>query len=247
MPPSSALSTDQDTVSSNISDRDQPVYLDNSPIQWDGNPAHIEGALHEAGKYYVRNGLFQALIKHNAVLLSNGKTAVESLNAVPFVTGQLTYGTGHTFDDPCPPTRERIALYNATHAGTASPFKPIDKIPDAITNIQISMMAVQKESSHYHRSLMYIISDPAIAEELSDKSEGCGLRLQILMKAKRDEADQTDRTLVCTTLDAFVSRGLGGQELSLATINPFVKELNKLNRNMPPSKKKDEKVCMNME
>ena len=64
-----------------------PVLADGTPIIWDGNDAHIEGTVHDVGKYYLRVGLFQPLFKHRAVALSNGKLAVDNPNAVYFLTG----------------------------------------------------------------------------------------------------------------------------------------------------------------
>ena len=88
-----------------------PKYTDGTPIQWDGNYAHIviDGALYETGRYYKRTGLFQLFFKHRAVALSNGRIAVESFNAVWFTSGRVTDSlasgkTSHDFDDPCPPT-----------------------------------------------------------------------------------------------------------------------------------------------
>ena len=34
-----------------------PTYTDGTPINWDGNYAHIDGALYETGRYYKRTGL----------------------------------------------------------------------------------------------------------------------------------------------------------------------------------------------
>ena len=82
----------------------QPLNSDKEPIIWSGNPAHIDGILFEINKYYKRTGLFQPLFNSRAVLLSNGKTAVESLQSIPFVSGMLSTGVTHGFDDPCPPT-----------------------------------------------------------------------------------------------------------------------------------------------
>ena len=54
-----------------------PVLADGTPIIWDGNDAHIEGTLHDVGKYYLRVGLFQPLFRHRAVALSKGRLAMD--------------------------------------------------------------------------------------------------------------------------------------------------------------------------
>ena len=44
-----------------------PTYSDKNPIIWDGNNAHIAGTLYEVGKFYKRTGLFQLLLKLQAL------------------------------------------------------------------------------------------------------------------------------------------------------------------------------------
>ena len=66
-----------------------PVSTDKVPLLWDGNDANILGLLYETGRYYTNKGIFQTLLRHRAVSLSNGKLAVEHPSAVYFVTGQL--------------------------------------------------------------------------------------------------------------------------------------------------------------
>ena len=84
-----------------------PTDEDEHPFHWDGNNAHISGYLHEAGKFYTRNGLFEALFSHHAVVLNNGKLAIDSVEAIPFITG--TQSDPRSFADPCPPTAKRVA------------------------------------------------------------------------------------------------------------------------------------------
>ena len=100
---SSTLSTDEspDRSGTNI-----PVHFDKTAIVWSGNPAEVDGVLYETARYYKRTGKFQPLIENNAVLLRNGRMAVDSLNSVLFVSGAASYQAAeHTFLDPCPSTQ----------------------------------------------------------------------------------------------------------------------------------------------
>ena len=86
-----AMAADATTLSTaDNTDPFIPKYTDGTPIQWDGNYAHIDGALYETGRYYKRTGLFQLFFKHRAVALSNGRIAVESFNSVWFTSGRVT-------------------------------------------------------------------------------------------------------------------------------------------------------------
>ena len=104
----------------NITDKCQPVYPDGTPIDWDGNDAHIPGALYECGRFYKRTGIFQTFFEHHAVQLSNGKLALDSVNAVQFILEGLS--DPHSFEKPCPPTDKRRAVYDAEVVLPASPL-----------------------------------------------------------------------------------------------------------------------------
>ena len=92
-----------------------PLDIDKDRLHWDGNPAHIKGILHAIGQYWERMGLFQPFIKDRAVLLSNGKMAVDSIQAVKFVSSDHHDMTQYSITDPCPPSPARI-----TRAETSS-------------------------------------------------------------------------------------------------------------------------------
>ena len=68
----SSISDDDNNSStlSNHTDRLQPVFPDGTAIIWDGNDAHIAGALFECKRFYTRTGLFKSLIEHRAAHLS---------------------------------------------------------------------------------------------------------------------------------------------------------------------------------
>ena len=72
----------------------QPVYADGSPILYDGNFASIAGLKFEVHSFFKRSHLFQPLLKHGAVALSNGKLAVSTFDTARFISGEI--------DDPRP-------------------------------------------------------------------------------------------------------------------------------------------------
>lgn len=52
----SSLDVDNATLSTaNASDPLVPTYSDKTPIVWDGNNAHIAGALYEVGRFYAND------------------------------------------------------------------------------------------------------------------------------------------------------------------------------------------------
>ena len=107
-----------------------PLDIDNNPIRYDGNPAHILGCLHEYNMWVQRTGNFKSLLEDGAVLLSNGKLAVDNLNAVLLVTGvNKDPDGGYSFEKPCPGTEARIACTSrlcngGTRCSAASALPP---------------------------------------------------------------------------------------------------------------------------
>ena len=85
----------------NITDPYVPIDIHGEALNWDENDAHMSGLLYMVKKHYERKGLFQALFAHRAVNLSNGKIAVEDVQAVMFLENTVT--DPRDFDDPCPP------------------------------------------------------------------------------------------------------------------------------------------------
>ena len=75
-----------DDINNTILPFDQPVDITGAPITWDDNPASLAGILHEAGKFYQQNGLFQPLIQHDGVVTRQGKLAIENPSSVTFIT-----------------------------------------------------------------------------------------------------------------------------------------------------------------
>ena len=235
----STLDPDDDAITAKT-DLLQPKHADGTVILWGGNPAHAEGVLFEVGKYYERVGLFQELIKNRSVLLSNGKTAVEHLQAISFVSGIITDCPMHDFENPCPPTPARITAYNLTRtaAGLVT-FKTIDKVPEHVNAI-VSVGTVNAELSKMHRSLMFVIEDPDLAEEMADEAKGDGLKLHGLIAACANDATNVDRALVRSTLNNFISKGMS-VAINTKSITSHVRTLLQLNRHLPPkSRKSDE-------
>ena len=95
-----------------------PFNIDGEPIIYDGNPAHVEGILHELSEWTARTGHYVTLLENNAVLLANGKMAVDSVAAVLFVSGEKDDGGSYNFHAPCPATSERIKKFDAEAART---------------------------------------------------------------------------------------------------------------------------------
>ena len=134
-----------------------PVTADKQPIIWDGNDAHIEGNLYEVGRYYKRVGLFQALFKHHAAPLSNGRLAVDSASSAYFVYGKIN--DPRDFEDPCPPTAQRLAdEFNAARTTAGKSVAPaLSAVPPAFTNqIVISEHTVETENSKLLTSLTHV-------------------------------------------------------------------------------------------
>lgn len=85
-----------------------PTIPNGTKIIFDGNPATIDGVLHSISEHYESNNIFQPFLKHNMVVLSNGRLAVDSISAVSFLS--TTVSDIRTLKDPCPPTPQRMSI-----------------------------------------------------------------------------------------------------------------------------------------
>jgi hypothetical protein len=140
------MSTDGDSTLSNTIDKLVPVTSDGNPIIWtdDKYDAHIEGLLHEVGKFYKRTGRFQTFFKQRATVLSNGKLAVDSLECVSFIANKIK--DGYSFENPCPPTAERVTAYDVARRTTGTPNHGNKTLPTLTAVRALCRSAVEKSS-----------------------------------------------------------------------------------------------------
>ena len=77
------MSDDDNT--NNTVHHDFPVDTDQQEMLYNDNPASLIGLLHEVDRFYETNGYFQPLITHGAVLLGDGRLAIEHPSIIPFI------------------------------------------------------------------------------------------------------------------------------------------------------------------
>ena len=117
----STLSANDDGVG--LPDKLVPLNQDKEPIKYSGNPAHMLGALHEVDRFWRKQRLFQSFLKDGAVQLKDGKMAVDTFQAIPFIKGTVIDPTPHGFTNPCPATPARVSTFDAA-AVAASTERP---------------------------------------------------------------------------------------------------------------------------
>ena len=94
-----------------VADPKTPVDTNGNPILHDDNDASLPGLLLRLGKFYEKTGFFKTYFANRTVLLSNGRTAVESVDCIPFLEG--THTDHRDFANRCPDTASRVTKYNA--------------------------------------------------------------------------------------------------------------------------------------
>jgi hypothetical protein len=224
-----------------------PVSTDKSRLEWDGNDATILGLLYETGRYYRRKGLFQPLLQDRAVALSNGRLAVEHPSAVLFLTNVIS--EKRDFDDPCPPTVERLQEHNdevglGTRAGTAQ--KELTVVPDEHKSTYIvAKHSVDKEDSNLLHSLSYVFGSAEPSESLLEDADGSGLELLRLLRDRGGKATARDKALVTTKFASLVRDGVKG-ELTLGSFSTFVKAYKAARRNIAPASRPPDEAEVEM-
>ena len=224
-----------------------PFNIDGEPITYDGNPAHVEGILHELSEWTARTGHYVTLLENNAVLLANGKMAVDSVAAVLFVSGEKDDGGSYNFHAPCPATSERIKKFDAEAARTSSAtFVAPSKMPDEHVGSFIpSKFQVQAEDLRFLNSLSLIIPDSDLRSDLIKRSGRSGRAFLTEFKKEGAKATAGDKTLVVTNLESYALSGHVGA-LTLASFNSFLKNFYKLQRATPPSSRKSDPAIFEM-
>ena len=207
-----------------------PTDLDGVPITWDGNPAKIIGKLRATSEFYTRTGLFKTYIAKRSVSLSNGKTAYESLDSVPFALGALSdlpAGKEHAFNIPCPPTPTRITAYNSTPAGTAKAYASTDYTSLLDTHkhsIIISPDLVDKTGRDFADSLILIVSDKDAAATYLAAANYDGNNLIKVLTGVATDATGSDHSLMHSEYTQFIASPMT-DPLSLTSFNSQYKKL----------------------
>jgi hypothetical protein len=236
------MSTASDDVSSRNTETKIPTDIDDQPILWLGNPAHLAGLLDEFSEYIQRVGLFQPLI-HDRAVLCGSKLAVESVLCVPFVKGVLTDKVGGwSFAEMAPAIDGRIAAYNTLQAAISRPaFDPSahTSIPDQFKyDITVNKYAVQNEIRAFASCLANIIANGTKRQKMLKDANYDGFALLELLRAEAKKAKPQDVALVNSEVNSFVQGGLKG-ELTRASFDAHMKAYRKLARNQPMATRLD--------
>ena len=234
----STLSTADETVP----DKSVPTDIDNQPIIFEGNPAHMDGCLEEVGRHVRRTGMFMAFFENHATSLSNGKTCLDNPVHIPFIEGKVPHAKVYSFEHPCPPGPQRLADHNAALALMTTPgtaITPHVMVAGDSASFMVSTYPITKEDRALCAYLSAIFSASDEAAELQQKADGSGLEMLKLMRAITAKATNKDKALVSNTVNNFVNGPLlGGGEMTLEAFNLHIKMFNKLNRVLPVARRK---------
>ena len=165
-----------------------PVSIDNVPIKYDGNPAHVAGVALEVMRFYERMGHFKPLLKMGAVLLPSGKLAIDSIQAIPFITDAVKDPVTYGFMDPCPRTDQRIHAYDDDADLNSTPkFKRIMTAPSgSLDSVIVSLFTVEKEETALLNSFLQVFDSSCTdcANELVEQAKGEGREFIRLFKGR---------------------------------------------------------------
>ena len=207
-----------------------PTDPEGDAILWSGNDAHIEGIIYQMNDWQVRTGNFIALIEHGAVPLSNGNLAVDSVQAVPFVTG--LYNDPRDINNPCPDTEARIIEFD-TRVGKGT-FTRIQALPPPGTGVTIAKYTVVREQAKYLTAWAHIVRGAPGGEGLIAASNGKGTVFIGLFHAQALRATGRDRALVLSVFSKISTTGVIG-ELTFDKFADYIKVYKKALRDMTPA------------
>ena len=222
-----------------------PVDIDNIPIIYEGNPAHIPGLLHEFGGWVERSGNFKELIEHGAVLLSNGKVAFDSVNSVKFYRGDAVDGDTYTLLNPCPSTSDRINRFDAEANVAETPLFATFMTAPLDHNLIVQPLTVQKKDRQLAESILSMWQDSDEKGEFQTECASSGRTLIYLLIAEGAKATAADHGLVEEQLTNYIKAGVVG-DISLKSFNKYAKGFQILNRRIVPHNRKSDAGEMQM-
>jgi hypothetical protein len=156
-----------------------PTHTDGERIRWNGNYATIRATLYEHDKFLERKNLIQPFLKQHIAMLSNGKIAVDSYNAVFFLENPEK--DPHDAHDPCPPTTARLKKYNnklKSKDPKAATVASIDAAPPGFSDTYVlNEHLIAGENGKYLTSLEFLIEGTDDAEQLLEDAAGSGSKL----------------------------------------------------------------------
>lgn len=227
-----------------------PVYPDGTRIFSKDNDAAIEGKLYDYGKWSVRTGHFQPYFSDRAVLLSNGRLAVEHVSSVTFVNGIAN--DPRDFNNPAPPILKRVVEYNTRIAreiadaaalglgGTVGPAAAMLTAVPAGDIALVNTMLCSKENSMLLKSLHSTFSVLQNSEQMLDDANGSGYDYLLALRARCGAADSRDKAVNTARFSYLVTHGIPGV-LKLESLRAFKLEYLDAKRTLPDSQRpKDE-------
>jgi hypothetical protein len=211
-----------------------PTYPNGEPILYTGNPAELTGILEALNEHFVNNGLFQPLLTHGAVLLRNGKVAVDSFTTATFLTDpDYADGVG-SFEDPYMSTTASIAKYNASPAGKAKALTAVTTKPaDFDVQFIVSPEMCKAEDNRLLKTVLSIIPNETIAGRLRTAAKGSGRALLNLLRSEAAKAKPADTALVEATFNAHVLNKLHGAPITAENLAAFIEKYKQLEAMLP--------------
>lgn len=216
--------------------------LDNKPIKWDGNPAHVLGILHDVGEYFRRTHAFKALFEHRAAIAKNGKMVVSSKSQVPFIIGMVTDPVERGFESPCPPVADRIAATQRNRREERFNAVVTDlnqTVADNSDQIIIQPYLVDEENGKLHETLLSVINDTSVAKSLACQSLGDGLSLLNLMRNYETNARESDKSLVINNYNLASSKTIASP-MSMASLDAWLDNYEQAKAFVPATSRKND-------
>jgi hypothetical protein len=217
-------------------DKYHPVTIDGKPIKYNDNPATLAGVIHAVLMYLKRTGMFELLFTHNAVLLpSSGKTAVDSLDAAAFITGEKSHAdTDHSYEKPAPNTAARVAKFNAAQATDATKIKTRTANFGPTDPFILQPQLVKLDHKLLFRVWQNVLGAAETTRDALEANQGEGMQLLAALEALYASAEPADKALLSIEFDGMISAGITG-EMNLDNFREFTTDYEDGKINLHPA------------
>ena len=212
-----------------------PTDIHGNPISDEGRLVYLAGALYEAGQFYTRTGMFETLLTLGASLVSNGDTAVESVQAIYFVSGLINDAHEYDFYKPCPPGDTRIKEFDDAAVLTSKPSfaDSVKTITTTVpTNFKVNALKVRADDRDFANSLINIIGDSTLRASLMAECKGSGRKLVGLIQATADKLTNKEKQVARAEFETYSASPIFGT-IDLTSFNLWYEQYERKLRRVP--------------
>ena len=210
-----------------------PIATDKygAPLSLPRKQTSVTPVLDQLHNWVKRTGRFQRLIEQGAVYIK-GTVYVRGRDDLAILASGKA-GPTYTFEKPCPTTPGRVQQFKS-FTGEEVPNMPTSENDPlgALSQLKVSVAAVEEEDGMLARSLYEMIEDKSWANDLIIQAERSGLKMLELLRDFAKTANESDTATAQIAYNKHTQGGITGV-LSRESFDSFIEKAESLQLALP--------------